>query len=219
MCGRFAFSPFRKLIEEHFDVEVNSDLYSPRYNCAPSQNLAVITNSEPFKLNYFKWGLIPYWAKDSKTGFSLINVKAETVNEKPAFKSAFRNKRCLVPATAFFEWKHEGKNKTPFCIFLKKRPLFSMAGVWDSWVSKNNIIINSFSIITTSANDFMLNIHNRMPVILSKENEKKWLNNNDPESLSTLLAPINSEVLDAYQISKRINNPVNDDEEIMARIY
>jgi putative SOS response-associated peptidase YedK len=219
MCGRFAFSPFRKIIEERFDVEVSSDLFNPRYNCAPSQNLAVITNAEPSKLSYLKWGLVPFWAKDPKIGYSLINAKAETLNEKPSFKNSFRRKRCLVPACSFYEWKPEGKNKIPYRIFLKNEPLFAMAGLWDSWKSENEMIINSFSIITTEANDFMLNIHSRMPVILPKESEKKWLEDDNIGFLTSLLKPIASECMDAYQVSARINSPVNDDEEITKRVY
>ena len=110
MCGRFSFSPLSKVIEDRFDVKVDSN-YKPRFNCAPSQNLAVISNLDPVSLSYFRWGLIPFWARDPKIGYRMINAKAETITEKPSYKNAFRRKRCLVLSDGFFEWKKVGEKE------------------------------------------------------------------------------------------------------------
>jgi len=179
MCGRFQLSVKGKHINERFNVEVYDDFYRPSFNCAPSQNLAVISNMEAKKLSFFRWGLIPFWAKDEKFGNKLINSKSETITEKPSFKNSFRQKRCLVICNGFYEWKKENNKKTPYRIFLKNNELFSMAGIWDTWKDDEDRPINSFSIITTTPNSLMKNIHHRMPVILRKEDEKKWLEKTD----------------------------------------
>ena len=215
MCGRFAFSPFAKIIEERFHVLIDESEYKPRYNSAPGQDLAVILNNEQGKLSFCRWGLIPFWSKDSKIGFSLINARAETIKEKPAFKSPFHRKRCLVPADSFYEWKVINNKKTPYRIFLKDEPLFSMAGIWDSWNDKEGNTITSFTIITTEANSFMRKIHDRMPVILKRDDEAIWLGNNNVDALSSLLKKYPSELMGAYEISERVNNPRNDDEKVI----
>ena len=215
MCGRFSFSPLSKIIEDRFDVKVDSN-YKPRYNCAPSQNLAVISNFDPGSLSYFRWGLIPFWARDPKIGYRMINAKAETITEKPSYKNAFRRKRCLVLSDGFFEWKKVGeKEKTPYRILLKEESLFSMAGIWDAWKNEEGEIINSFSIITTVPNDLMMNIHDRMPVILHPADESKWLGDTAPEVLLELLRPFPAEKMTAYPVSKLVNSPVNDRPEIL----
>jgi putative SOS response-associated peptidase YedK len=132
MCGRFQLSVKGKHISERFNVEVFDEMYKPSFNCAPGQNLPVITNTEPGKLSFFKWGLVPFWAKDPKIGNKLINTRAETILEKPSFKAAFTRRRCLVPANGFFEWKKDTK-KIPFRVFLKNGDLFAMAGLWETW--------------------------------------------------------------------------------------
>jgi putative SOS response-associated peptidase YedK len=214
MCGRFQLSVKGKQISERFNVEVFDEFYKPNYNCAPSQKLPVITNTEQHKLSYFKWGLIPFWAKDPRIGFKLINTRSETILEKPSFKNAFKKRRCLIPANGFYEWKKD-KNKTPYRIFLKSEAIFSMAGIWETWKDAEERPIHSFSIITTKPNHLMESIHNRMPVILSPENEKQWLNNDDEKMLKKLFIPFESAKMDAYTISKRVNKPKNNAEEII----
>ena len=214
MCGRFQLSVKGKQISERFNVEVFDEFYKPNYNCAPSQKLPVITNTEQHKLSYFKWGLIPFWAKDPRIGFKLINTRSETILEKPSFKNAFKKRRCLIPANGFYEWKKD-KNKTPYRIFLKSEAIFSMAGIWETWKDAEERPIHSFSIITTKPNDLMESIHNRMPVILSPENEKQWLNNDDEKILKKLFIPFESAKMDAHTISKRVNTPKNNAEEII----
>jgi putative SOS response-associated peptidase YedK len=216
MCGRFSFSPLAKILEDRFDVKVDPSLYKPRYNCAPSQNLAVITNAKPDQLSYFKWGLIPFWAKDEKIGNRMINAKSETIQEKPSFKNAFKRKRCLVLSDGFFEWKKiNAKEKIPYRIFLKDEPLFAMAGIWDTWKNQEGNPVYSFSILTTSANQLMENIHHRMPVILDRKGEKEWLKETNPGDLIKLFDPFSTEKMTAHPISKLVNSPVNDKPEIL----
>ncbi len=214
MCGRFQLSVKGKQISERFNVEVFDELYAPNYNCAPSQKLPVITNNKSKSLSYFRWGLIPFWAKDPKLGYRNINTRSETISIKPSFKNAFKKRRCLIPANGFYEWRKD-ENKTPFRIFLKKEQLFAIAGIWEAWKDAENRIINSFSIITTEANSLCLDIHNRMPVILEPENEQSWLRENNEESLKKLLVPFSSGKMDAYAISKEVNSPKNNKAEII----
>ncbi|MBN2173592.1 MAG: SOS response-associated peptidase [Bacteroidales bacterium] len=215
MCGRFSFSPLAKIIEDRFDVKVDSTQYKPRYNCAPSQNLAVISNADPERLGFYRWGLIPFWAKDKNIGNKMINTKAETIMEKPSFKSSFKRKRCLVLSDGFYEWKKINlKEKIPYRIYLEDEGLFTMAGIWDTWKDENNELIHSFSIITTSANKLMENIHNRMPVILEKKDEKPWLQEDDTGFLTGLLKPLDEKLMTAHPVSKLVNSPANDVPEI-----
>ena len=216
MCGRFSFSPLAKIIEDRFDVKVDPSQYKPRYNCAPSQNLAVISNNKPGELNFYRWGLIPFWAKDISIGNRMINAKAETIIEKVSFKNSFNRKRCLVLSDGFYEWKKiNSKEKIPYMIKMRDDSLFAMAGIWDTWKSDENELIRSFAIITTTPNELMENIHSRMPVILEKKEEKTWLNNNDPETLKSLLKPFVAELMTACPVSKLVNSPVNDSPEIL----
>ncbi|MEZ5082612.1 MAG: SOS response-associated peptidase [Bacteroidales bacterium] len=168
MCGRFSFSPLAKIIEDRFDVKVDSH-YKPRFNSAPSQNLAVISNTNPGHLSYFRWGLIPFWAKDAKIGNKMINAKAETITEKPSFRNSFKRKRCLVPSDGFFEWKKIGaKEKIPYRILMKDQPFFRWQEFGIPGRTKREDLINSFTILTTAPNELMAEIHHRMPQFLEK---------------------------------------------------
>lgn len=217
MCGRFQLSVKGRQISERFNVEVFDEMYKPNYNCAPSQNLPVITNTEPGKLSFFKWGLIPFWAKDPKIGYKLINTRAETITEKTSFKSAFKKRRCLVPANGFYEWRKD-ENKTPFRIFLKSEEIFSMAGIWETWKDAEAKPIHSFSIITTKPNSLMESIHNRMPVILPPKMEDAWLHETDEIALKNLLVPFNASEMDAYPVSKKVNSPANNNDSIIVPV-
>ena len=218
MCGRFSFSPLAKIIEDRFDVKVDSS-YKPRYNSAPSQNLAVITNVDPGRITFMKWGLVPFWAKDPKIGNRMINAISETIAEKPAFRNAFKKKRCLIPADSFYEWKRlSPKEKIPYRILLKDESLFAMAGIWESWKSPGGELLNTFSILTTSPNILMENIHDRMPVILQREDEQKWLADENPEALHDLLKPFDENRMTAYPISKLVNSPFNEEEKIHEKV-
>ena len=215
MCGRFQLSVKGKHISERFNVEVFDELYRPSYNCAPSQKLPVITNAEPNKINYLKWGLIPFWAKDAKVGFRNINTRSETISEKPSFKEAFKKRRCLIPANGFYEWKRDN-NKTPYRIFLKSERLFAMAGIWEIWKDAEDHKMETFSIITTLANNAVKEIHHRMPVILNSKNEISWLTESNENNLLKLLTPFDSNDMDFYTISNKINSPKNNNPELIS---
>lgn len=217
MCGRFSLTVTEAELNLRFEISGGKAPYISRYNCAPTQMLAVITGTNPSSLDYYKWGLIPSWAKDPAIGNKLINARAESVSEKPSFRKPLRSQRCLVPADSFFEWKING-NKVPYRIFLKNTRIFSFAGVWDQWESPDGSIIRSFSIITTSANAFMKSIHDRMPVILSQEDESCWLNEQNEQFLVSLLKPCPSEIMEAYPISGLINSPRNEGPELIKRV-
>lgn len=216
MCGRFSFSPLAKIIEDRFDVKVDSTRYKPRYNSAPSQDLAVISNVSPHEVSFYRWGLIPFWAKDKSIGNKLINAKAETIAEKPSFKNSLKRKRCLVLSDGFYEWKSvDKKEKIPYRITLKDNGLFAMAGLWDSWKDSDGTVIHSFTIITTTPNSLMENIHTRMPVILKREFEKAWLTDDNTDFLQTLLKSYPENEMTAYPVSKLVNSPVNDVPELL----
>ncbi len=209
MCGRFSFVAEDALILERFGIRVRTAIYKARYNCAPSQNLAVISNENPGEIQFFRWGLIPSWAGDKSIGNKLINARGETITEKPSFRNAFKNRRCLVPATGFFEWRHD-KIKVPFNIRLKSREPFCFAGLWDKWVTSDGEIIHSFTIITTSPNELMAKIHDRMPVILHPRDEHSWISRDPDPSLIDMLKPFPADMMEAYQVSGLVNSPGND---------
>ena len=217
MCGRFSLTVNELELNLRFETEGGTAPYISRYNCAPTQMLAVITNQNPKVLSYYRWGLIPSWAKDSSIGNKMINARAETIHEKPSYKSALRTRRCLIPADGFYEWKQQGQ-KTPYRIFLGHQKIFSMAGLWDEWMSADGTIVHSFTIITTSANEFMKPIHDRMPVILQPSEEELWLHSKNEKEVIPLLRPYDSDKMDAYPISGLINSPRNDHPEVLQKV-
>lgn len=213
MCGRFSLPAEDYEIKKRFGVEVDPGVYQPCFNCAPMQNLPVISNDKPGKLSFYRWGLIPFWAKETSIGNKLINARAESAMEKPSFKHAMNKRRCLVPATGFFEWKQNG-NKQPYFFHLRNKPIFSFAGLWESWEDREGNIIQSFTILTTEANETMKGIHHRMPVILPPEKEQEWLDISANPPLE-LLTPFNPGRMDAYAVSIMVNKPENDYPEIV----
>ena len=217
MCGRYSFAVEDQLIYERFGVSVRSAIYKARYNCAPSQDLAVISNEDPAALSFYRWGLIPFWAKEASIGNKLINARAETVREKPSFRQAFRSRRCLVLSDGFFEWRKMGE-KTPYRICLRDEAPFAMAGIWDSWKNPSGEMIRSFSIITTEANSLVGELHDRMPVILNRADEKKWLNPVSEDKLQELLKPFDPGLMKMYPVSKKVNSPANDGSEVIQEI-
>jgi putative SOS response-associated peptidase YedK len=224
MCGRFTLSAPIEEIVSRFDVEsfLQQDDYLPSYNIAPSQSvLAVINNGSINKMGYLRWGLVPPWAKDLSIGYKMINARAETLAEKPSFKTAYRKKRCLIIADGFYEWKRHGdKTKTPMRIKLKSDELFGMAGLWEHWKSPEGESIFSCTVITTVPNELMKDIHDRMPVILKPEDEKIWLDPtiSDPDYLSQFLKPLDSDLMEAYEVSPLVNSPKNNSAELIRRI-
>jgi len=214
MCGRYTQTATPDAIAEHFHLD-KLPLFTPRYNIAPSQQVAAIRitpDAAKRECIMLRWGLIPSWAKDSKMGNQCINAKAETVAEKPSFRSAFKKRRCLVVATGFYEWKVHGKQKQPMWIGLKSKGLFAFAGLWEHWKPAEGEPLETCTIITMEPNELMKPIHNRMPVILTPHDYDRWL---DPtmqevETVKSLLRPFTSDELVAYPVSTLVNNPRHD---------
>jgi putative SOS response-associated peptidase YedK len=185
----------------------------PRYNIAPSQPVAAIRQSpQGRELVMLRWGLVPFWVKELKTGYSMINARAETVAEKPSFRTAFQRRRCLIPADGFFEWKPQAQGKQPYYIHRLDGEPLALAGLWDRWESPDQVI-ESCTILVTEANDLMRPIHDRMPVILDREHYRPWLDVSrfDRGQLQALLRPYGGNDLECYPVDKHINNARNDD--------
>jgi putative SOS response-associated peptidase YedK len=216
MCGRFSLTANEAELNLRFELEGGDAPYVPRYNGAPTQLLAVITGENPHRLSYHRWGLIPPWAKDISIGNKMINARAETITEKASFRTPLFSKRCLVPADGFYEWQQDS-GKQPYRIFVKSNALFAMAGLWERWKSPAGEVVESFNIITTEANDFMKPIHNRMPVILKREDEKTWLESKDAAQILSLLRPYAAEDMDSYPVSKLVNSPRNEGKEVWVK--
>lgn len=216
MCGRYTIIAKADEIEKRFNVEV-PDTYIPRYNAAPTQILPVITNASPSGISFFHWGLIPSWAKDKSISSKLINARSETIAEKASFKNALKNRRCLVLADGFYEWKKSNKkSKIPYRIFLSTRELFAFAGLWEEFEDEDQNIIHTFTIITTIANRSISKIHERMPVILDRNSEQLWLDADVPsEERLKLLSPVNESVLEFHPVSPQVNSVSNDSPELI----
>jgi putative SOS response-associated peptidase YedK len=212
MCGRFTLTTDLDRLAEHFAFRAAHLSYTPRYNIAPSQPVLTLIDAQERRAGFLRWGLIPSWAKDLGIGDRMINARAETVAEKPSFRRALQKRRCLVLADGFYEWRKEGKKKTPLFITLKAREPFAFAGLWETWKSPTGEAIHSCTIITTTPNALMESIHNRMPVILPREAETRWLDRTveDPQSLLSLLTPHPAEAMVAYPVSQLVNSPRND---------
>lgn len=216
MCGRFSQRQSAEAIAQAFQV-VEVPSLAPRYNIAPTQAVATVVQTpqqEGRQLKLLHWGLIPSWAKDPKIGSKLINARAETVAEKPAFRSAFRQRRCLVVADGFYEWQQQEdkKQKQPYYVRFKDESPFAFAGLWERWEDPNGDEIQSCTLLTTQANELMRPIHNRMPVILDPKAYELWLDPEvkKPELLQPLLQPYPPEQMTAYPVSKLVNKPTND---------
>lgn len=222
MCGRYTLSKAEnlklKLIEAGFDFdEFSMTRITPRFNIAPTQTVPVIFNQSPRQLSLARWGLLPFWAKDEKIGASLINARSETVATKPAFRSAFKKRRCLIPADGFYEWQKTPGGKLPHRFTLKDGDLFSFAGLWEEWTPPGSTEpLRTCSIITTQANELVAPVHDRMPVILPKEQESTWLaSETTPEALSALLVPYPASAMQDTMVSPLVNNARNDNAELI----
>lgn len=215
MCGRFTIAKEAEDIAARFDAQLAS-AFNKVYNAAPSQNLPVVTNTQTGVINFYRWGLIPFWAKDISIGNRLINARAETVGEKPSFRNLIKNKRCLVISDGFYEWKKTAGLKQPYRITLKEEELYAYAGLWDIWKAPDGNLINSFTIITTEANELISELHDRMPVILHKEDEDRWLNDKEVLSqITTLLKPYPPNLMKMYPVSKLVNSTANNTPELL----
>jgi putative SOS response-associated peptidase YedK len=234
MCGRFTLRASREVIAEQFSLLEVPPL-SPRYNIAPRQPVGIVraqvgvadaadrsqgdwpetpVAKMPFRqLTFARWGLIPSWARDPAIGDRLINARAETLSTKPAFRQAFRYRRCLIPADGFYEWAREGNRKRPYFFRLPGDQLFAFAGLWDRWEGADHSVLETCTIITTEANDIVRPIHDRMPVILPPEAYDVWLDPQitQPEKLVANLRPFSAEKLEVIPVGTWVNNPTFED--------
>ena len=212
MCGRFTLYFGLDQLCERFQVHLEdgfTDTYIPRYNISPTQEIAIVTNNNDKKrIEMAKWGLIPAWSKDTvkATSYKTFNARAETITQKPVYRGPFKNKRCLIPSSGFFEWKKE--NKQPYFFHIKFEKVFAFAGLYDDWHDiSNDICIRSCTIITTTPNELVSQYHDRMPVILKKKDEDLWLSEvKEANDLLPLLKPFESNEMAGYKVSKDCNN-------------
>jgi putative SOS response-associated peptidase YedK len=216
MCGRYTLRTPVETLVERFEINEYPSPITPSYNIAPSQGVAaVIAENGKRKLEMLHWGLIPSWAKDPEIGNKMINARAETVAEKPSYRKAFKERRCLILADGFYEWQKTDSGKQPFYIRMEDESPFAFAGLWESW--QNGREIRSCTIITTSPNEVAAQVHNRMPVILHPEDYEMWLDPDfdEREPLTTLLRPFPAEAMEAYPVSRKVNRPANNDPEVI----
>lgn len=214
MCCRYTLIVPTAMLESLFEIEILGDL-PPRYNIAPSQPIpAVRTDRQGQReLALFQWGLIPSWSKEPAIGARMINARAETAAEKPAFRAAMRRRRCLIPADGFYEWAQAGASKQPHYIQMKDGQPFAFAGQWELWCGEDGSEIESCAILTTEANPLLKPIHHRMPVILRPEDYGRWMDpeNEKPAAVTDLLRPYPPEEMAARPVGRRVNSPRNDD--------
>ena len=215
MCGRFAFYSPAEATAALFGATGTVDL-KPRYNIAPTQQIAAVRNSDEDagrELTAFRWGLVPFWAKDPSIGSRMINARAETVAEKPSFRAAYRRRRCLVLADGFYEWHTEGGVKIPYFITQSSDEPFAFAGLWENWQSKDGEeSLQTATIITAQANKFLSALHHRMPIILDPERADLWLAGDDDIIVS---APDAGTKLKAWPVDRRVNNARNEGDDLV----
>ncbi len=218
MCGRFALVTEKKILEMLYGLELRNDL-RPRYNIAPAQDILSLRRSPQTgekEFTYLKWGLVPFWAKDSSIGSRMINARSETAAEKPAFRDAYKKRRIIIPASGFFEWKKKEKGvKQPYYINRKDDQPLSLAGLWERW-EKGDEILESCTILTTEPNQLVAPLHDRMPVIISLRDIESWLAPEfDSAGLLELLKPYAGPELTARPVSQRVNSPANETPDIL----
>ncbi|PLT29589.1 SOS response-associated peptidase [Peribacillus deserti] len=217
MCGRFTLTEGLQQLQTKFEFECSEELI-PHYNIAPSQQILTLTSDGSKRTGQLmKWGLVPYWAKDIKIGYKMINARAEGIDAKASFKMPFRRKRCLILADGFYEWKKTEGGKQPFRFIMNDKETFAFAGLWDTWTQDGSPLY-SCTIITTDSNSVTEDVHDRMPVILPADVYTDWLNPGlqDTEYLKSLLVPYPAEKMDKYPVSQLVNSPKNNSAELLA---
>lgn len=212
MCGRYALYELTQF-SERFHVNVPENVH-PNYNAAPTQMMPVITDKG---LDVMRWGLIPPWARDEKIGYKLINARAESVLDKPVWKKAVTQRRCLVPFNGFYEWQARPDGKHPFFIRPRRGGLSTFAGVWESWIHAG-VVLHSYAILTTTPNAEMQAIHDRMPVILHPDDESLWLQADTPDDITALLAPYPDYQLEAFEVSRDVNVVRTNDQHLITPV-
>ena len=216
MCGRYTITYDTTGILNDLDLIMADFDWEPRYNISPTQRVPVILNESPKALNLLRWGLVPSWAKDLKIGTRMINARGETLTEKPAFRQAYQKRRCLVPATGFYEWKATPLGKIPHHIRLQEDRLLTFAGLWEEWKDSEGRPWRTFTIITTTPNPTMAEIHDRMPVVIPPADRAIWLSpKTHPHLLSSLIHPLPDGLLRADPVSNQVNNARNEGPELL----
>jgi putative SOS response-associated peptidase YedK len=219
MCGRFTLAAGPEFIADYFHIDGPIPEVQPSWNITPGGDIPVICElpGNGRSCSLMHWGLIPHWAKEPDSKYKMINAKAETLNQRPAYRDAYKHRRCLIPANGFYEWQATPQGKQPYYIHRQDEGLLAFAGLWEYWEGEH--LINSCTIITTKANPLLQTIHDRMPVILTEPDHAAWLNprNTDTHLLDLLVRPCNSELLDMYPVSTTVNNPAHDGPELTDR--
>ena len=220
MCGRYSLIADIGELAGRFEFDGDWLTFESAYNIAPTQEVLTVVGGESRRGGFMRWGLIPQWAKNASIGSRMINARAETVAEKPAYRDALRRRRCLVLADGFYEWQRTGGAKRTMRIVIQSGEPFAFAGLWSMWRDPDGNRISSCAIITAAANELLNPIHDRMPVILSRELEELWLDRSidDPGALSSVLNPYPDEEMEAFEVSTLINSAANDGPEVIARI-
>ena len=208
MCGRYTLSSPPKTLTAWFELSEPPAALTPRYNIAPTQAVLVVANHGPRTLQLMRWGLVPHWANASSVGNRMINARAETLHTKPAFRDPLRSRRCLIPANGFYEWRREADgSKTPILIRSRSQQPLGLAGLWDEWRAPNGTPLRSCTIVTTQPNAIIAPIHDRMPVILARDDYAQWLTSDEipPDELMRLLAPAPDGGLETHPVARLVN--------------
>ena len=217
MCGRFIQTDTEDKVMSGFDVLQSEIILEPRYNICPSQRIPVIIQQKGFRtLEMQEWGLIPFWAKEPNP---MINARVETAQEKPSFRHAFRKRRCLIPASGFYEWTKEGGQKLPYFIHLQNESPMAFAGLWDEWLSPEGEIRRTCTILTIVANSLIQEIHHRMPVILTPSSGAIWLDHSGTGvSRRELLRPFPADKMEAWRVSRKVSVPSFDNPDCLKKL-
>lgn len=221
LCGRFTLLENQIKIRERFNIVNEIEQMIPRYNIAPSEQVfTVIFDGENRRGGYVRWGLVPFWAKDEKIGYKMINARSETVHEKPSFKHLLTRKRCLIVADSFYEWQKTKTGKKVHRIQVEGGKLFGFAGLWDKWEKEDQVLFTC-TMLTKDANDFMRPIHHRMPIIVPFDREDEWLMRSftEPEEVQQFIQTFEDPHLTSYEVSDYVNNVKNDDPKCIEPIH
>ncbi len=217
MCGRYSLISDITQLALRFEFEAGGLEQPPRYNIAPTQMVLTVGNGKPRHASYMRWGLALSGTGSVSAGAPMINARAETLSERPSFRAALKERRCLIPADGFYEWQRTGAGRSPVRVTLASAEPFAFAGLWETWRDPNGDTVGSCTIITTQANELLRPIHDRMPVILPRDLESLWLDDGmqDPAALGSLLVPYDSDQMDLYEVSTLVNSAFNDGPELL----
>ena len=217
MCGRYSLIADLGELARRFEFDGDWLTLESAYNIAPTQDVLTVVGGETRRGGFMRWGLVPWWAKDVSIGSRMINARAETVAEKPAFRDALRRRRCLVIADGFYEWQRTGDSRRPMRVVIRSGEPFAFAGLWSVWKDPDGNRVPSCAIITTTANDLLRPVHDRMPVVLPREMEALWLDSNvdDPNMLASVLTPYADDAMQVYEVSNLVNSAANDGPEVI----